>query len=237
MRPLTPGIDRSPTPRWRAPRGRRTLERMTRFLEVYTGAWITFCLLAAVIARRTTHLRLAEAMAFLRAPWKLALFVSGILFVTFAGHFTDDETWDVVSGGGMAVLTVATAWWSVGTVAKVIRRQRPLRELVVAIAVTLFSSSWFYDGYLLLRDGAYTHRWLGNLMLSPTIYLCAGLVMNLEIDAAGKLGLAFTRSDWPKPLPTATRTSWPMALAALPLVAIAAYFLVGFVGWHASGSP
>jgi hypothetical protein len=205
---------------------------MTPFLVGYVAAWSTLCLVAAGVAWRNLRLSGTDALAFLRVPWKLALFGPGLVFVTFAGRFTDDETWDVVTGGGMSLLTVATAWWSVGTTAKVIRGERPRRELLVAIAVTLFSSSWFYDGYLLLRDGAYTPRWLGNLMLSPTIYLCAGLVLNLELDRAGKLALAFTRSDWPRPLPTAARTSWPMVLAALPLVALAAYFLVGFVGWR-----
>jgi hypothetical protein len=31
-------------------------------------------------------------------PWKLRLFVPALLFVTFAGRFTNDETWDVVTG-------------------------------------------------------------------------------------------------------------------------------------------
>ncbi len=115
---------------------------------------------------------------------------------------------------------------------RVVRRKAPLRELVVALAVTLFSSSWFYDGYLLLRDGAYTARWLGNLMLSPTVYLCAGLLANFEIDAEQKLAFAFSRRDWPRPLPTKRQVGLPLVLASLPLVAIAAYFLVAFVGWR-----
>jgi hypothetical protein len=162
----------------------------------------------------------------------VAVFAPAILFVTFAGHFTDDETWDLVTGAGMSILTVGTAWWSVGTAARVVRRKRPVRELVVAVAVMLFASSWFYDGYLLLRDGAYTPRWLGNLMLSPTVYICAGLLANLELDEKRRLAFAFTRSDWPRPLPTSQRVGWPLVLASLPLVAIAAYFLVAFVGWH-----
>ena len=201
-------------------------------MTVYLAGWCSFLALAAVIAWRSVRLDVRDALAFLLVPWKVAVFVPAILFVTFAGRFTDDETWDVVSGGGMSVLTVATAWWSVGTAVRVVRRLRPARELVVAIGVTLFSASWFYDGYLLLRDGSYTPRWLGNLLLSPTIYLCAGLLSNLEIDERGRLGFAFTRADWPRPLPTARRVSLTMVLVSLPLVAIAAWFLVGFVGWH-----
>jgi len=197
----------------------------------YLVAWIAFCVVAAALAVKGVRLRGADALAFLRAPWKVAVFAPAIVFTTFAGRFTDDETWDVVSGGGMSVLTVLTAWWSVGAAVQVWRRVRPPSHLVVAIAVGLFSSSWFYDGYLLLRDGVYTHRWLGNLMLSPTIYICAGLVTNLELRD-GKLAFAFTRSDWPRPAPTTATPTWPLLLASIPMVVVAAYFLVGFVGWH-----
>jgi hypothetical protein len=152
--------------------------------------------------------------------------------VTFAGRFTDDETWDLVTGSGMSLLTVGTAWWSVGTIARVVRRKAPPAELMVAIAVMFFASSWFYDGYLLLRDGAYTARWVGNLMLSPTVYLCAGVLTSLEMGDDGKLGFAFTRADWPRPLASKRRIGWPLVLASLPLVGIAGYFLVGAVGWH-----
>jgi hypothetical protein len=206
---------------------------MTPFLRCYVAGWVSFCLLAIGLASRDRQIRALRAndvVRFLSTPWKLALFVPAILFTTFAGHFTDDETWDVVSGGGMSVLTVLTAWWSVGTIARVVRRAAPARHLPFAVALTLFSSSWFYDGYLLLRDGAYTARWLGNLVLSPTIYACAGLVANLELRD-GRLSLAFTRSDWPRPMSPSPR-AWPLLLASVPFVLVAAYFLVGFVGWR-----
>lgn len=206
---------------------------MTLSLWCYVAAWSSFTVIAALVAWRSVRLEWRDALAFLLVPWKVAVFVPAILFVTFAGRFTDDETWDVATGGGMSILTVLTAWWSVGTAVRVVRRMARPRELVVALGATLFSSSWFYDGYLLLRDGAYTQRWLGNLMLSPTIYLCAGLLSNLEVDDEGRLGFSFLRLDWPRPLPTARRITLTMVLVSLPLVAIAAWFLVGFVGWHA----
>lgn len=53
--------------------------------------------------------------------------------------------------------------------------RRPLRYLIVAIALLHFSSSWFYDAYLRWRDGAYTARWAGDLILSPIICLAAGI--------------------------------------------------------------
>jgi hypothetical protein len=201
-------------------------------VTLYIAGWCAFTVLAALVAFRYVRLAWRDALAFLLVPWKVAVFVPAILFVTFAGRFTDDETWDVVSGAGMSILTVLTAWWSVGTGVRVVRRMAHPRELVVALGATLFSASWFYDGYLLLRDGAYTQRWLGNLMLSPTIYLCAGLLSNLELDDRGRLGFSFLRPDWPRPLASARKISLAMVLVSIPLVAIAAWFLVGFVGWR-----
>lgn len=205
---------------------------MTDALTGYVAAWSAFCVAAALVAIRTVSLRSRDVVAFLTVPWKLAVFVPAILFVGFAGRFTDDETWDLVTGFGMGILTFGTSWWAVGAAARVVRRLAPPSHLLVAIAVTLFSSSWFYDGYLLLRDGAYTPRWQGNLMLSPTIYLCAGLLSNLEMHE-GRLGFAFTRASWPQPAGAdSKRLSPAIVLTAIPLVIIAAWFLVGFVGWH-----
>ena len=202
---------------------------MSPFLVRYVVGWLAFCLLALSLAVKYVRPRWRDELAFLTVPWKLALFIPAIGFVAFAGHFTNDESWDVGSGGGMAVLTFLSAGWAVGTAFKVLRAERPISHLVVAIAVALFSSSWFYDGYLLLRDGAYTHRWVGNLLLSPIIYVAAGLALNLEARGRG-IGFAFTRAEWPKP--ASTRSSLLLAAAVLPLVLIAAYVLVGFVGWR-----
>ncbi len=202
---------------------------MTPFLVRYLISWLAFCLLAGVLFVRDVNVAWREQARALLVPWRLALFVPATVFVTFAGRYTDDETWDALCGGGMALLTFLTAGFSIGTLGRALWGRASFSEVVLALAVALFSSSWFYDGYLLLRDGAYTHRWLGNLRLSPIIYACAGLVLNLELRS-GRLAFAFSRDDWPKPL--ATAPSWRLALASLPLVLVAAYVLVAFVGWR-----
>jgi hypothetical protein len=201
---------------------------MDDFLVKYFVAWVACSALGVALFVKDIRLSWRDEARFLLVPWKVALFGPAVVFVTFAGRYTDDETWDVTCGGGMAVLTVLTSGWSVGTVVKGCRGERPPSHLVVALIVALFSSSWFYDGYLLWRDGAYTHRWLGNLTLSPVIYACAGVVMNLEATSRG-VGFAFLRRDWPRsPL---ARVSPGLAAAVLPLVLVAAYVLVAFVGW------
>jgi hypothetical protein len=206
---------------------------MTPLLRVYVVCWAAFCVLAVAILVHDRRRLLPEWRAYLRfllLPWKVALFVPAWLFVTFAGRFTDDETWDVVTGSGMSILTYLTAAWAVGLFWQVREGRRPARYLVVALALSLFSSSWFYDGYLLWRDGAYTSRWWSNLVLSSIIYLSAGLLWNLEVKPGGGVTLAFLRESWPTP--PADRGFRSLILVAIPLILIAAFLLVAFVGWR-----
>jgi hypothetical protein len=206
---------------------------------MYIAIWGAFCLVAVSILvwdRKRVAQEWREYLRFLAVPWKLWLFVPALLFVTFAGRYTNDETWDVVTGSGMAILTFLTAPWVVGLIYQVLVGRRPLRYLVVAIALLLFSSSWFYDGYLLWRDGVYTRRWLGNLMLSPFIFVAAGMLWNLEAKESGdfrdhsSFRLSFVREDWPS-RPVDTRFG-PLVLVSIPFIVIAAFVLVAFVGWR-----
>lgn len=203
------------------------------FVARYVAFWICFCLFAVAIVlrdRKTLRLEWADYLRFLMVPWKLVIFIPALLFVTFAGRFTDDETWDVVTGAGMSVLTFVTAPWALGLFYQVLTRKRSLRYLIVAIAACLFSSSWFYDGYLLMRDGSYTPRWLGNLLLSPIIYMAAGLLWNLEARVEGGFRFSFVRADWPKP--PVDKSFRPLLIVCIPLILIAAFVLVAFVGWR-----
>ena len=198
----------------------------------YVAGWVAFCLLAVGILvddRVQVRGELQRYWRFLTMPWKLAIFAPAFTFVTFAGRFTDDETWDGITGGGMSLLTFLTAPWCLGIVYQVLAGRRQPRYLVVAAGLLLFSSSWFYDGYLLLRDGSYTTRWWSNLMLSPIIYVAAGFLWNLE--ARGRFGvrLGFVRADWPA-RPADTRFL-PLILVSIPLILIAGFVLIAFVQW------
>jgi hypothetical protein len=208
------------------------------FFAKYIALWTSFCFVAVLIMvwdlkRLVPEWR--EYWRFLCVPWKLSLFVPAFFFVTFAGRLTDDETWDWVTGSGMAILTFLTAPWAVGLIYQVFVGRRPVRYLVVALALLLFSSSWFYDGYLLWRDGTYTTRWAGNLILSPFIYTAAGLLWNLEakeskgIHDDSSFRLSFLRTDWPS-RPVDTRFG-PLVFVSIPFILIAVFILVGFVGW------
>lgn len=199
----------------------------------YIAGWTCFCLLAGAILIRDRKRLVPEWRSYLRflfVPWKVSIFIPALLFVSFAGRFTDDETWDLVTGSGMSILTFLTAPWAIGLVCQVAAGKRPQVYLIVALALCLFSSSWFYDGYLLWRDGAYTQRWWSNLLASPVIYTAAGLLWNLEAAGRSRYILSFQRSDWPNP-PTDTSFR-PLMLISVPLILIAAYLLVALVKWH-----
>ena len=214
------------------------MARISSFLANYVEIWVSFCLIAILILVKDLRRLRPEwrgYVGFLRVPWKRWLFLPALLFVSFAGQYTDDESWDLVTGSGMAILTFLTAPWSVGLGYQVLTGVRPVRYLVVAIPLLLFSSSWFYDANLLWRDGVYTPRWEGNLMLSPIIYIAAGLLWSLEPKTRSDFGdrsrirLSFLRPDWPS-RPEDTRFA-PLLSVAIPLIVIAAFVLVAFVGW------
>jgi hypothetical protein len=73
-------------------------------------------------------------------------------------------------------------------------------------------------------------------VLSPFIYMAAGLLWNLEAkprvgfhDDSG-FQLSFVREDWPSP-PVDTRFG-PILFVSIPLILIAAFVLVAFVNWQ-----
>jgi hypothetical protein len=200
---------------------------------VYTVCWVCFCLVAVGILladRKRLGPELRQYVRFLCVPWKLFIFIPALLFVTFAGHFTDDETWDIVSGGMMSILTYATAPYSVGLAYQVLRGKRPPQYLIVAIALCLFSSSWCYDAYLYLRDGHYTARWLGNLMLSPIMYTAGGLLWNLEPKNGLFASFSFLRPNWPEP--AADNSFRALLPIAMTLIALVGSMLISYVRWH-----
>ena len=166
----------------------------------------------------------------LMVRWKLALFLPAAAFVTLAGRFTYDDTWDTVTGGGMSALTFLTAPWAVGTAWRALRGEAPRRWLLPAAAACLFSGSWFYDGYVWWRDGWYPETWLPNLVLSPCLYAVAGCMWSLEAGPDGRPTLSFLLPGWPR-RPRDPKFS-RIALLAAPAVAFAALVLVGSVNWH-----
>ena len=91
----------------------------------------------------------------------------------------------------------------------------------------MFSASWSYDGYLVLRDGTYPFTWLPNIFASSVLYLSAGLFWNLQWREGRGVHFGFTEPDWPAPLatPAFNRILW----YALPFMILVAAMILPFL--------
>lgn len=201
--------------------------------QVYLALWSAACAISVYLTLRDRVIMadLRSYVCFLAVPWKIAVLVPAALFVTFAGRFAFDDTWDVVTGGGMSALTYLTAPWAVGTAYLVAMGQRPAWYGFIALVACLFSASWFYDAWLLYRDGYYSPMWLPNLLLSPFLYVAGGIPWNLEVGEDGRPIFGFFRKDWPAP-PKSPQINRRLAMACLPPIIIVATVLLLCVQWR-----
>ena len=201
------------------------------FFVGYLVLWMVTCLAAMIVYARapaTFAFSRPEYRRFLLTPWKLAKFVLATAGPTLMAPYTGDPTWDYVDALFMSALTYWGAPWVVGAVYLTVRRRLPWPQLFVAICLWLFSVSWSYDLYLVLRDGSYPTTWLANLLLSTSLYLPAGLLWNLDWRPQRGVTFSFLESDWPQAPPTTSfsRVIGYALLFMLMVSAEIAYFLV-----------
>ena len=81
---------------------------LSPFFLKYIASWVSFCAAAVVLLVRDRTKLLPEwrsYLGFLFVPWKLCLFAIAFAFVTFAGRYTNDESWigsrDLVRRGSL----------------------------------------------------------------------------------------------------------------------------------------
>jgi hypothetical protein len=201
------------------------------FFKVYIGAWSVACVAALILYLRRPRafaISSREYWRFLAEPWKVATFVAGAALITLVAPYTGDPTWDYIDGAFMSILCFTTAPWVVATLYFAARGTARVDELCVAVCAWLFSASWSYDLYLVLRDGRYPETWFANLFASSVIYICAGLFWNLEYRAGRGVIFSFMREGWPARAHNAP--VWRFALYglifALPAIAAVLMFLL-----------
>ncbi len=207
---------------------------MTTALTTYLASWVTLTLLATAIAlhaRATLSLFHRPYRAFLLAPWKLAMFAIALVGMVAIAPYSGDPTWDWFDAALMATLTFATAPWAIAVLYRTLaRRQLHVPTVYVALVLWLFSASWSYDGYILLRDGAYPRTWPWNLLVSSSLYLLAGLFWNLDWSPDRGTHFSFQRDPWPTrslaPFRRTAAWSLPIALAVALLFASFALDLI-----------
>lgn len=186
---------------------------MTPFLKAYLITWILVCLVAsALMIRHRNQLSLFSRSyrALLFQKWKLTTFIVALAGITLIAPYSGDPTWDYADAIFMSLLTFFTAPWAVAVIFRCVRYQTSWTNLYIAICVWMFSASWSYDGYLLLRDGIYPITWYSNIFASSILYFCAGLFWSLEWKEGRGVHFSFTENHWPQ-LPAEysfTKVAW-----------------------------
>jgi len=166
----------------------------------YLAAWSTVCVIAAgllVWNRQRVELCSRSYWLYLAKPWKLVTFAMAAAGVTLIAPYIGDPTWDYVDAAFMSTLTFSTAPWVVGTFFRATLRGFDGFRTFIAAALWLFSASWSYDVYLLIRDGYYPVTWWANLVASSVLYFAGGLFWNLDWNAARGWTFGFTEEGWP----------------------------------------
>ena len=105
--------------------------------------------------------------------------------------------WDYVDALFMSILTYFTAPWSIGIIYKFIKREIQFTHFYVAFCVWMFSASWSYDLYLIIRDGYYPDTWFSNIFASSALYMLAGLLWNLDWREGRGVIFSFMLDTWP----------------------------------------
>ena len=119
---------------------------------------------------------------------------SGLIVIA---PYTGDPTWDYFDAFFMAVLTYLTAPWSIGAIYNVIKGRLNRSQAFVALCLWMFSASWSYDLYLVLRDGDYPATWFSNIFASSVLYISAGLFWSLDWIQGRGVTFAFMENNWP----------------------------------------
>jgi hypothetical protein len=169
---------------------------------VYLVAWLGALLLAVLVAiRHRSRITLfgADYRRFLAVRWRLVTFAIATTALVVVAPHTGDPTWDYYDAAFMSVLTFTTAPWALGTLVRAVRGPRDPAALYVAACAWMFSASWSYDLYILLRDGAYPPAWLSNIGASSILYGAAALFWSLEWRPGRGVTFAFLERDWPSP--------------------------------------
>jgi len=169
---------------------------------MYLASYSLACVVAAFLMvreRKRLVLFRPRYRLFLLSRWKLGTFAFASLAMIIMAPYTGDPTWDYVDAAFMSILTFLTAPWAVGTLYLALRRQAGPVHIYIAICVWMFSASWAYDVYILLKHGYYPPTWLPNIVLSSILYFVAGLMWNLQRKEDRGVVFGFMEPGWPNP--------------------------------------
>jgi hypothetical protein len=126
---------------------------------------------------------------------RLALFALALSAFVFLAPLTGDPTWDAVDAIFMSLGCYVFAPWTCGVVYRA--RQTTKLEFALAVAFSLFTVSWSYDLYIVLRDGIFPRTSRENLFASTILYTLGGLFFSLGQHRERGLLFVFMDAAWP----------------------------------------
>lgn len=173
---------------------------MDPILKYYMAFWVSALLFAlALFLNNIDEFKITKKdyWSFLLKPWKTITFLIATTGMTIIAPYTGDPTWDYYDAIFMSVLTFATAPWAIGVLYQGINHKVDFKQIYVATCIGLFSASWSYDLYILIRDGFYPITWWPNLWLSSIMYILAGMFWNLDWAPETGINFSFMSNDWP----------------------------------------
>ncbi|MDH3612085.1 MAG: hypothetical protein OEU90_00950 [Gammaproteobacteria bacterium] len=177
--------------------------------------------------RKTLVLFRSAYLKFMVSTWKLLTFAVAALSMIAMAPYTGDPTWDYVDASFMSILTFLTAPWAVGTLYLALKGRARLIHVFIAVCVWMFSVSWAYDVYILLKHGYYPPTWLPNIVLSSILYFAAGLMWNLQRKEGRGVVFGFMEPDWPNP---AYELGFRQIIwFALPIMILVTFMIVPFL--------
>lgn len=205
---------------------------MELFHKIYIICWGAACLLALLLFirdRASYALSKRAYRQFIFQPWKITTFAIAVCGIVFIAPYTGDPTWDYFDAFFMSVLTYLTAPWSIGVLYLAMKRKVHLSQAFVAFCLWMFSASWSYDLYLLLRDGYYPITWLPNIFASSVLYISAGLFWNLDWIYGRGVTFSFWEANWPQSATDAKffRIAW-FALLFIVFVSLLIFYFFWF---------
>ena len=175
---------------------------LTPAFAAYLTAYSIACIVAAFLMYRERDALILFQQNYRRymtSTWKIVTFVIAASGMIIIAPLTGDPTWDYFDAAFMSVLTFLTAPWSVGTLYLALNGKGKPSHAYIAVCIWMFSASWAYDVYILVKHGYYPPTWLPNIILSSILYFAAGLMWNLQRKEGRGVVFGFMESGWPDP--------------------------------------
>ena len=202
---------------------------MAPFFKAYIICWVAACCVALYLfikERENIGLSRAEYWRFIFKPWRLITFAIACLGMIIIAPHTGDPTWDYFDAFFMSTLTYLTSPWSIGAIYNAGKGKLKLSHAYVAICVWMFSASWSYDIYLVLRDGGYPITWFSNIFASSVLYISAGLFWSLDFIQCKRVTFAFLEDGWP--YSSSEGTFSKIVWFALPFMVLVSFLIIYF---------